>query len=292
MTIVFPKILIGTSGWGYDEWVGPFYPKGLAVREYLQYYSEIFYTSEINTSFYHIPAKQVVQSWVKKTPKNFLFTAKLPKIITHTYKLRINESWAPLMSYMDSMKPLLTSKKLLAFLIQLPPSFQKSKDFRNLKEFITNWPEDWEQRGYYLVVEFRDKSWMDDSVFEYLRNQNLTYCSVIEPKLPPWMEITNRQFCYIRFHGYGENIWFNYEFSANEIKEWASKIRKILNDIDCIGIYFNNHFSGYATKNALMMMRELNVVPRKDPNDVRLFDIKKQSGTIARGQMNMDKFLK
>jgi len=58
-----------------------------------------------------------------------------------------------------------------------------------------------------------------------------------------------------------------------------------------VGIYFNNHFSGYATKNSLMMMRELNLNPRKDPKQVRILDIKKKSGTYSRGQTGLDKFL-
>ena len=67
------RVFVGTSGWGYDEWLGPFYPKGLKPVDYLSYYSKVFFTSEINTTFYHIPSRWVVNNWAKKTPSNFVF---------------------------------------------------------------------------------------------------------------------------------------------------------------------------------------------------------------------------
>ncbi|GAG10641.1 unnamed protein product, partial [marine sediment metagenome] len=75
------KVLIGTSGWGYDEWIGPFYPKSLKQEDFLLFYSEVFYTNEINTTFYNVPSRWVVKNWVNKTPSNFLFSAKIPQTI-------------------------------------------------------------------------------------------------------------------------------------------------------------------------------------------------------------------
>jgi len=286
------RVLIGTSGWGYDEWVGPFYPKGLKKEDYLVYYSEIFYTSEINTTFYNIPGKWVVQNWVAKTPKNFFFSVKLPQSITHEYKLDINYCLDDLDTFLKAMEPIIEARKILAFLIQLPPYFKKEEHFSNLKEFIDNWPRDSNKDHYNIVVEFRDKSWMDDEVFYYLKDKSLTYCAVIEPLLPPRMDVTNSNFAYIRFHGYGKKIWFDYFFKEEEIKKWAVQIKNVIQEADRVGIYFNNHFSGYAAKNSLMMMRELNVNPRSDPNKVNLLDIKKKSGTLAQNQTGLDQFLK
>ena len=82
------KVLIGTSGWSYDDdWVGPFYPKGLKSKDFFAYYSQIFYTTEINTTFYNIPSRWIVESWAEKSPQDFLFSAKVPKSITHKNKL-------------------------------------------------------------------------------------------------------------------------------------------------------------------------------------------------------------
>lgn len=287
-----PKILIGTSGWGYDEWAGTFYPKGLAKDDYLPFYSKIFYTNEINTTFYNIPSQWVVSNWVKKTPKDFLFSAKIPQTITHDCKLDVNKCMEPLEEYLKAMDPLVKAKKLWALLIQLPPSFKKEDHFHNLREFIDNWPRNLEKEGYHLVVEFRHLSWMVEKVFEYLKQESLTYCSVIEPTLPPRMDVTNPEFAYVRFHGYGKNIWFDYEFSETEIKKWSLELARVIPQVERIGIYFNNHFSGYATKNSLMMMQELGISPRSDPECVDVLEVKKEAGTCARGQTSLDKFLK
>ena len=286
------KILIGTSGWGYDEWIGPFYPKGLTKEDFLAYYSNIFYTNEINTTFYNIPSRQVVDNWIKRTPEDFAFSAKIPKIITHKNKLDLTKCSGDLNYFLNIMKPLIESKKLIAYLIQLPPSFKKEEHFGYLKEFVSNWPGDCEKEGYYLVVEFRHDSWLDDEVFSYLKNNSLTYCAVIEPLLPPRMDVTNPKFAYIRFHGYGEKIWFNYFFREEEIKNWAIPIRDVIKKSEKVGIYFNNHFSGYAAKNSLMMMKELEVKPRNDPKTLNILDVKKKSGSELKGQTSLDKFIK
>ena len=286
------KILIGTSGWSYDEWMGPFYPKSLNSKDFLSFYSKVYYTNEINTTFYNIPSRRVVESWAKRTPSNFLFSAKLPKTVTHKHKLDVNHCLDALNVYLDAMAPLIESEKLLSFLIQLPPSFKKDTHFGNLREFFDNWPHEMKEENYHLAVEFRDESWMDDSVFEYLSRNSLTYCAVIEPLLPPRMDVTNPDFAYIRFHGYGKKIWFDYYFEEEEIKKWALSIKKVIDKADRVGIYFNNHFSGYATKNSLMMMSELDVKPRTDPKEVNLLDIKKHSGSISKGQTSLDKFVK
>jgi len=286
------KILVGTSGWGYDEWIGPFYPKSLKQEDFLLFYSEVFYTNEINTTFYNVPSRWVVQNWVNKTPSNFLFSAKIPQTITHENKLDIDLCLNDLNHYLNSMEPLINAKKLLSFLIQLPPTFNKKDHFNNLKEFVNNWPGDLKKEKYYLTVEFRHKSWMDDEVFEYLREKSLTYCAVVEPLLPPRMDITNSELAYIRFHGFGKKIWFDYFFKEEEIKRWAQSISEIIPKVERIGIYFNNHFSGYAAKNSLMLMKELGLQPKNSPERVSLLDVKKKSGEYSKGQTDLDKFLK
>ena len=284
------KVLIGTSGWSYDEWTGPFYPKSLTSKDFLSYYSKIFYTNEINTTFYNIPSKWVVENWVKRTPSDFIFSAKLPKVITHESKLDIDIISEDLNYFLEIMNPLIEARKLIAFLIQLPPSFRKDEHFGNLKEFIDNWPQDREREGYHLVIEFRHDSWMSEDVFSYLRSNQLTYCAVIEPLLPPRMDITNPDFVYVRFHGYGEKIWFDYCFTEEEIKNWAKQMQEVIQNSQKIVIYFNNHFSGYATKNSLMMMRELNLKPRTNPKEIEILEIKKNSGSLSKGQTSLDKF--
>jgi uncharacterized protein YecE (DUF72 family) len=286
------KVLVGTSGWGYDEWVGPFYPKSLKKEDYLVYYSEIFYTNEINTTFYNIPSRWIVENWANKTPQNFLFSAKVPKTVTHEHMLDIRSCMDDLDRYLRAMEPLIEADKLLSFLIQLPPFFNKKDHFGTLKEFIDNWPGDLKRDNYHLVVEFRHNSWMVDEVFEYLKKKSLTYCAVLEPLLPPRMDVTDPAFAYIRFHGYGKKIWFDYFFKEEEIKGWAQDINEIIPKVEKIGIYFNNHFSGYAAKNSLMLMKELSLKPRSSPDKVSILDIKKKSGEYSKGQTDLGRFMK
>ncbi|MGM0469709.1 MAG: DUF72 domain-containing protein [Promethearchaeati archaeon] len=284
------KTYIGCSGWSYDDWVGPFYPKSLNNKDYLNYYSKIFYTNEINTTFYNIPSKWIVESWVKRTPDDFVFSAKIPKIITHENKLDLKECHHHLDVYLKVMNPLIESNKLLAFLIQLPPSFNKKDHFENLISFINEWPTDYENEPYHLVVEFRNKSWLEEETFNYLKKNSLTYCAVIEPKLPPRMDITNTDLAYIRFHGFGKKIWFDYLFSDEEIEKYSQMVKEVISSARTVGIYFNNHFSGYAPKNSLMMMDKLNLSPRNTPEEIDILEVKKKSGTISKGQTSLDKY--
>ncbi len=286
------KALIGTSGWSYDEWVGPFYPRSLEKGDFLPYYAKVFYTNEINTTFYNVPSKWIVSNWVDHTPSEFVFTAKIPQKITHEGKLNCDVCMDDLSYFLESMSPLIKAKKLLAFLVQLPPSFTKSEHFGNLKEFVENWPGDRERDGYELAIEFRHESWMEDDIFSYLKAQKLSYCGVIEPLLPPRMDVTNPKLAYVRFHGFGKKPWFNYCFTEEEIKKFALSIKQLFQQADKVGVYFNNHFSGYAVKNSLMMMNELNLKPRSDPKAVDVLEVKKKSGTVSKGQMSLDKFVK
>ncbi len=286
------KAWIGTSGWSYDEWVGPFYPRSLEKGDFLPYYAKVFYTNEINTTFYNVPSKWVVNNWVNHTPTDFLFTAKIPKKVSHEGKLNCDKCMDDLSYFLDSMSPLIEAKKLLAFLVQLPPSFTKNEHFSNLKEFVENWPGDRERDGYELAIEFRHESWMEDSIFSYLRDKKLSYCGVIEPLLPPRMDVTNSKLAYVRFHGFGKKPWFNYLFTEEEIKKYAASVKQLFQKADKVGVYFNNHFSGYAVKNSLMMLNWLNLKPRSDPEAVDVFEVKKESGTVSKGQTSLDKFLK
>ncbi|MFX1239021.1 MAG: DUF72 domain-containing protein, partial [Promethearchaeota archaeon] len=194
--------------------------------------------------------------------------------------------------FLDAIDPLILSNKLLSLLIQLPPSFNKDEHFDNLREFIDNWPQELRENNYHLAVEFRHVSWMEDQVFNYLKKNKITYCAVVEPLLPPRMDVTNPKFTYIRFHGYGKKIWFDYCFTDDEIKKWAHTLQEVINRSEKVGIYFNNHFSGYAAKNSLLMMKELKLKPRINPCDITLLSIKKKSGNVSKGQTSIDDFIK
>jgi uncharacterized protein YecE (DUF72 family) len=125
---------IGCSGWSYSSWQGPFYPKGIESSKWLRYYSKVFDYVEIDSSFYRIPNEFMVKNWYKRTPENFRFTAKFPKVITHDKRLSDFDE-DQLSYFFDSISEL--KEKLLALLIQLPPSIDIVQGLDALRTFHT-----------------------------------------------------------------------------------------------------------------------------------------------------------
>jgi uncharacterized protein YecE (DUF72 family) len=124
---------IGCSGWSYSSWKGPFYPKDIENNNWLNYYSKVFDYVEVDSSFYRIPNEFMVKNWYKKTPQNFRFTAKFPKIITHDRRLK-NIVEDQLDYFFDSISEL--KEKLLTLLIQLPPSMQIAEGLDALRSIL------------------------------------------------------------------------------------------------------------------------------------------------------------
>ena len=121
------KVWIGTSGWTYDGWRGPFYPSDLAKKNWLCFYSHHFPTTEINGSFYRTPSLEAVKAWRDQTPATFLFAWKASKFITH-WK-RLGENCANSIELMETRLKAL-SPKVGAVLFQLPPQFPRTANAR------------------------------------------------------------------------------------------------------------------------------------------------------------------
>lgn len=279
-------IYIGTSGWFYDEWKGIVYPKNISQKDMFRYYCQFFRTAEINSTFYQIPSLKTVTSWAQNCPPSFKFSAKIPDLVTHKSKMDFDEYINPLSTFISNMMPLINENKILAFLLQLPPKFGENKDsdFKKLDRFILYWNNSIKNKFYSsnmvetpeLVIEFRNINWIKEEIFSYLRQNSTNFCSVIEPLLPAQFEITHNLF-YLRFHGFGKKIWFNYNFSEEELDEWTKKINPLLeqirtnqknNDKVKAAIYFNNHFSGYAVKNAISFANKNNITLPKSLRDL------------------------
>lgn len=274
------NLYIGTCGWSYKgEWDHVFYPPALKASDYLAYYSQVFPTVEIDSSFYHVPSLKSVQSWVTNTPDYFTFAAKINQEITHKSKLDLDKSLPFLKTYLNNFAPMEQAKKLRAHLLQLPPSFKFENHYTALEKYLNYWnswretrgksliPDNYSSKSWRLAVEFRHKSWMNSKTFELLERSNVAYCAVIEPILPPRMDITRDDLFYVRFHGYSEQKPFwNYNFSGPELTEWAEVLQAHLGThkkADKL-VYFNNHFSGYAVKNAADLMPKLGIQLKQD----------------------------
>lgn len=311
----FRKIRVGTSGWSYDAWVGVFYPPSIPKNLHFLFYSQVFGTCEINSSFYHIPFESATRKWARESPPDFLFSTKIPKLLTHDAMLDPAQIKHPLEQFLRAMRPLEEAEKMDFYLLQLPPKFNVGEHWGNLKTFLENWNHERK-----IAVEFRHPSWLlpleayvverskvtilaewqdptlaattpvAQETFELLRETEATYTIVAEPLLPPVIEITDPRAAYFRFHGFGKRPWFNYEFQPSEVQAWAEKITAILPQAKNVNAYWNNHFSGYAVKNALELLQYLHVEPKNDPRAVDIRRLKQVKGLIPKGQRSLDTF--
>ena len=129
------KLLLGTSGWSYKEWIGPFYSQ--KDKSMLRAYTKVFKTVEIDSTFYRYPTKGMVMGWTKYSPGGFIYTAKLPKVITHEKKLKLSQNVEEDLSrFIELMEPLILGGKLGCILIQLPPKFgYKPKEMEDFSRY-------------------------------------------------------------------------------------------------------------------------------------------------------------
>jgi uncharacterized protein YecE (DUF72 family) len=224
---------LGTSGWSYSGWRGRFYPEEMAQRDWLPYYAQHFSTVEINMTFYRFPKPETLRGWLDKTPPGFTFTLKANRQITHLKKIKGVKSQVGYFYILaDSLR-----ERLGCILFQLPPSL--TFDLELLKDFLlTLSPQ------YKNVIEFRHESWYREEVYELLQTHNVTLCVVSAPELPDHIVETS-EISYFRFHG--RIGWYKYNYSDEELKDWAEAIKKTKAK-ECY-VYFNNDYQAYAVWN-------------------------------------------
>ena len=224
---------LGTSGWSYQGWKGRFYPEDIPQKKWLSFYAQNFNTVEINMTFYRYPKPEILKGWLDKTPKDFTFTLKANRQITHRKRIKSVKNEVKYFYILaDSLQD-----RLGCILFQLPPSL--TLDLNLLKEFLSNLSSD--QRN---VIEFRHQSWYEENVYELLRLHKAIFCVVSSPQLPEDI-IETAETIYFRFHG--RIGWYKYNYSDEELKEWAEAIKRIKTK-ECF-IYFNNDYHAFAAEN-------------------------------------------
>ena len=275
------RILIGTSGWDYDDWVGPFYEE---KERRLSQYCRVFETTEINSTFYSLPTPGLMKGLARATPRGFVFAAKLYKGITHEKKLNPKLGVESLLAeYLRSAEPLRKEGKLGPILVQMPP--KPRKEFPYFEDFLALLPD-----GYRFAVEFRDLSWLSEDVFKLLEKYSVAYVIVDEPLLPPVVRVTS-DIAYIRWHGRGERPWYYYLYSEDELREWVPRVREAAESARAVYGYFNNHFRGYAPRNALQMLKLLNLARPTQLTVLRRMNEYSRAGAVARAMMAASKAL-
>jgi len=219
----------------------------------LRAHSKVFKTAEINSTFYAYPSKGTVMGWIRYSPGDYVFCAKLPKLITHEKMLDLDEGVREdLNRFCDLVRPVLLDGKLGCLLIQLPPKYRFDPD--HLEKFLRILPSE-----FSFAVEFRNLSWMRNETWKLLNRYRVAYAIVDEPLLPPEVHVTS-DFAYFRWHGHGTRPWFNYRYSVKELESWIPKVRDVSNRVKKAYGYFNNHFHGYAVENCLQVLEMLGVL--------------------------------
>ncbi len=240
-------LLLGTCGWSYQEWVGMFYPNNRIAK--LSFYNRVFETVEVDSSFYRAPSKQMVSGWAKAVAPSFKFSLKVPKSITHDKRLTgIEQDFA---SFLEVLEPLVKTERLGCLLVQLPPNFVFGQDeIERLERLFEFFPS-----TMHFAVEFRHESWDRQETWTLLKKYNVANTITDSPlEFLSKPVVTSSTHAFIRWHGRGEKIWYDYRYSEQELLKWVEKLRLIETKVGTVYGYFNNHYRAGAPTNALQFL--------------------------------------
>lgn len=255
-------IYVGTSGYSYKDWIGPFYPEDAKAGDMLGIYSEHFDFTEINSTYYKIPNAFMFYNMQKKTGDGFVFTVKLHQSMTHSR----DASDKDYESFLEAVDVLQQVRKLGCLVSQFPYSFHYSSE--NM-EYIKRLRE--RLRPFETVVEFRNSRWANDEAVEFLKAEGLGYVCVDEPDikgLPDKRAISTSRVAYVRLHGRNDEKWWNhkeayerydYLYKESELEQWKDKVLELEEHSDKCFISFNNHFRAQAVINGIMLKKMLGI---------------------------------
>lgn len=235
-------LLLGTQGFAFDDWVGPFYPAGTPKSSYLEQYTRHFATVEIDATFYGSPRAQVVQGWHDRTPEGFRFAAKFPKLITHDKKLEGAQGDAE--AFVGTMQGL--GDKLAVLTLQFAYDFTPEHRDR-LEAFLSTLPS-----GPRYAVELRNRGWLKPDLGERLSQHNVALV-LQDLHYMPKLDWITADFTVIRWLGRRQDIQAFDRIQIDRtgvLEKWAARVNRFLDDgVDVYG-YFNNHFAGHSPASA------------------------------------------
>jgi uncharacterized protein YecE (DUF72 family) len=230
------KWWIGCSGFYYKHWKEKFYPKGLPQRKWFEFYCESFNTVELNVTFYRYPKLEALQGWYARSPADFRFTVKAPRLITH-YK-KFHNALRETNDFYELVGNGL-GEKLGCVLFQMPPNLRYSEV--NMENILSTLDP-----GFNNVIEFREESWWTPAVFKVLRENNVTFCGISYPGLPDAV-MRSVPVLYYRFHGVPE--LYASLYSMEKLKRVTVEIKSFRAVTD-VYVYFNNDIHAEAIRNA------------------------------------------
>jgi uncharacterized protein YecE (DUF72 family) len=205
-------VRVGCSGWNYPHWRERTYPKGLPTRKWLAYYSELFDTVEVNATFYRLPRRESVATWVAETPDDFLFAVKASRYLTHMK--RLTDMGKGVRRFYERIEPLTHSPKMGPVLWQLPENFHRNDE--RLGSALAQLPP-----GRHCF-EFRHASWFAEEVHALLREHGVALVIGDHPHRPFQTHDLTADWTFIRFHHGSRGRNGNY--SEHELEEWAGRI--------------------------------------------------------------------
>jgi uncharacterized protein YecE (DUF72 family) len=236
-----PELRIGTSGWHYAGWWGPFYPADVPQKKALPYYSTRFDAVELNAPFYRTPTLEAIDNWRKSTPDGFRFSWKASRFITHWRRLIVDE---PSLDLLEERAGRL-GEKLGPILFQLPPKMKCDRE--RLAGFLNVLNR---KRRY--SFEFRHPSWYEPAIFDLLRDHDISLCLSDHAAAPAPREVTTG-WVYVRNHGPGGRYHGSYSDAA--LKDWAWSLRKWRSEGRDIWCFFDNDVKSAAPADAGRLFR-------------------------------------
>lgn len=280
----FPRNLyVGTSSWSCEDWCGQFYPRAIAPAEMIAWYSERLRTVEIDSTWYRMPTRNMVDAWKNRTPQDFIFSAKVPKIITHEKYLENCEQ--ELHEFLSVMTRL--GKKLGPMVLQFP-YMAKGKDPEEYKtgaDFLARLRKfaPLLSRDFKWGIEIRNSGWIQSDLLEILQSREISLVFIDYYTMDPWHKLSNRQeaitapFVYIRFLGNRKQMeatvkqarhngirsrdWEGLIVDRTEqMKRWLPAIREAVTRNIPVYVYFNNHYAGYAPGSLELFSRLYNSI--------------------------------
>ena len=272
-------IRIGTCSWADESLTRYFYPPSIkGAEERLRYYAERFDTVEANSTYYRLPASEMVERWAERTPEDFVMHVKAFGVMTrHPVKLEqlptdLREA-APVdergridrpprefraeifRRFHEALEPLREAGKLGGILMQFPPYVV----FKPRSLEYLEWAQE-QFAGDEMLVEFRHASWLDDEnraeTLEFLERHGMTYVIVDAPRLEgrnvlPTVVATTSRTAYVRFHGRNAETWnkrvrsaaerFDYLYSEEELREWVPRLAELAERSETVYAMFNNN---------------------------------------------------
>lgn len=235
------RLRVGTSGWSYGAWWGPFFPAHVKKKDALEYYASLFECVELNNPFYRTPTMEAVQSWASGTPDTFCFAWKASQFITHWKRLSANAR-----NSLDLMQTRLEAlgSKAGPVLFQLPP--QMKADPQRLMDFVAMLDRRWR-----YTFEFRHPSWYEAAILRVLEDNDIALCISDHADAPaPWVRTAS--FVYVR--GHGPSGRYHGTYSNEALGQWARDMKRWSAQGHDVWCFFDNDMKSAAPADAARLI--------------------------------------